>query len=117
MKVSNISLHASERDIREFFSFSGAIEYVEMRGFVSLVSHLCKFVDRIHIIFIHFVFILFEICSESERSQVAYVTFKDSQGADTAALLSVSPFIVVLLLIVTITFECIANIRISSNCF
>ena len=31
-------------------------------------------------------------CSESERSQLAYVTFKDSQGADTAALLSVSLF-------------------------
>ncbi|KAJ1697273.1 hypothetical protein LUZ63_005785 [Rhynchospora breviuscula] len=57
VKVSNISLHASERDIKEFFSFSGTIEYIEMR-------------------------------SESERSQVAYVTFKDSQGADTAALLS-----------------------------
>jgi hypothetical protein len=27
--------------------------------------------------------------SESEWSQVAYVTFKDSQGADTAVLLSV----------------------------
>ncbi|XP_078171511.1 binding partner of ACD11 1-like isoform X2 [Carex rostrata] len=57
VKVSNISLQASERDIKEFFSFSGSIEYVEMRG-------------------------------ESERSQVAYVTFKDSQGADTAALLT-----------------------------
>uniref|UniRef100_A0A1D1XX86 Protein vip1 n=1 Tax=Anthurium amnicola TaxID=1678845 RepID=A0A1D1XX86_9ARAE len=57
VKVSNISLSASERDIKEFFSFSGDIEYVEMR-------------------------------SESERSQLAYVTFKDSQGADTAMLLS-----------------------------
>lgn len=28
-------------------------------------------------------------CSESERSQLAYVTFKDSKGADTAMLLSV----------------------------
>lgn len=27
---------------------------------------------------------------ESERSQIAYVTFKDSQGADTALMLSVS---------------------------
>ncbi|XP_072992068.1 binding partner of ACD11 1-like [Typha latifolia] len=57
VKVSNISLASSETDIREFFSFSGDIEYVEMR-------------------------------SESEGSQVAYVIFKNSQGADTAMLLS-----------------------------
>lgn len=57
VKVSNISLAASERDIKEFFSFSGDIQYVEMR-------------------------------SESERSQLAYVTFKEPQGADTAILLS-----------------------------
>ncbi|KAG5592541.1 hypothetical protein H5410_043055 [Solanum commersonii] len=53
VKVSNVSLGASERDIKEFFSFSGDIEYVEMQ-------------------------------SDTERSQIAYVTFNDSQGADTA---------------------------------
>ncbi|KAJ7943859.1 binding partner of ACD11 1 [Quillaja saponaria] len=57
VKVSNVSLGATERDIAEFFSFSGDIEYVEMR-------------------------------SDNERSQIAYVTFKDSQGAETAVLLS-----------------------------
>ncbi|XP_040987896.1 binding partner of ACD11 1-like [Juglans microcarpa x Juglans regia] len=57
VKVSNVSLGASDRDIREFFSFSGDIDYVEMR-------------------------------SDNERSQIAYVTFKDSQGAETAVLLS-----------------------------
>ncbi|RVX01809.1 Binding partner of ACD11 1 [Vitis vinifera] len=57
VKVSNVSLGASEQDIKEFFSFSGEIEYVEMQ-------------------------------SENERSQVAYVTFKDTQGAETAVLLS-----------------------------
>ncbi|KMZ71092.1 RNA recognition motif containing protein [Zostera marina] len=57
VKISNISLSASERDIQEFFSFSGDIKYVQMQ-------------------------------SESEMSQIAYVTFKDSQGADTAILLS-----------------------------
>ncbi|XP_059275640.1 binding partner of ACD11 1 isoform X2 [Lycium ferocissimum] len=57
VKVSNVSLGASERDIKEFFSFSGDIEYVEVQ-------------------------------SDTERSQIAYVTFKDSQGADTAVLLS-----------------------------
>ncbi|KAJ4776829.1 RNA-binding (RRM/RBD/RNP motifs) family protein [Rhynchospora pubera] len=57
VKVSNLSHGASEQDIREFFSFSGEIEHVEMQG-----------VD--------------------EWSQIAYVTFKDAQGADTALLLS-----------------------------
>ncbi|KAK4734862.1 hypothetical protein R3W88_009123 [Solanum pinnatisectum] len=57
VKVSNVSLGASEQDIKEFFSFSGDIEYVEMM-------------------------------SENERSQIAYVTFKDPQGAETAVLLS-----------------------------
>ncbi|RXH75584.1 hypothetical protein DVH24_039283 [Malus domestica] len=58
IKVSNLSLGASERDIKEFFSFSGDIVYVEMM-------------------------------SDTERSQIAYVTFKDVQGADTVVLLLV----------------------------
>lgn len=29
------------------------------------------------------------LCSDNERSQIAYVTFKDMQGAETAILLSV----------------------------
>ncbi|XP_059656852.1 binding partner of ACD11 1-like [Cornus florida] len=57
VKVSNVSLGASEQDLKEFFSFSGDIEYVEMQ-------------------------------SDTERSQIAFVTFKDSQGAETAVLLS-----------------------------
>ncbi|XP_076928765.1 binding partner of ACD11 1-like [Bidens hawaiensis] len=57
VKVSNLSLGASERDVREFFSFSGDIVYVETQ-------------------------------SHNERSQIAYVTFTDSQGAETAVLLS-----------------------------
>ncbi|CAK9138423.1 unnamed protein product [Ilex paraguariensis] len=57
VKVNNVSLGASEQDIKEFFSFSGDIEYVEMQ-------------------------------SENERAQTAYVTFKDSQGAEPAVLLS-----------------------------
>ncbi|XP_049935819.1 binding partner of ACD11 1-like isoform X2 [Nymphaea colorata] len=57
VKVSNISLQASEQEVKEFFSFSGDIEYVEMRR-------------------------------ETDHSQLAYVTFKESQGADTAMLLT-----------------------------
>ncbi|XWS42866.1 hypothetical protein CRYUN_Cryun16bG0051400 [Craigia yunnanensis] len=57
VKVGNVSLGASEQDIKEFFSFSGEIEHVEMHG-------------------------------DNERSQVAYVAFKDPQGAETAVLLS-----------------------------
>ncbi|KAL9999389.1 putative RNA recognition motif domain, nucleotide-binding alpha-beta plait domain superfamily [Helianthus debilis subsp. tardiflorus] len=58
VKVSNLSLGASDRDVREFFSFSGDIVYVETQ-------------------------------SHDERSQIAFVTFTDSQGAETAVLLSV----------------------------
>ena len=36
MKVSNVSLGASEQDIKEFFSFSGEIEYVELERFFLL---------------------------------------------------------------------------------
>ncbi|XAR54783.1 hypothetical protein NMG60_11030081 [Bertholletia excelsa] len=57
VKVSNVSLGATEQDIKEFFSFSGDIEYVEVQ-------------------------------SDTEWSQTAFVTFEDSQGAETAILLS-----------------------------
>ncbi|CAH8386723.1 unnamed protein product [Eruca vesicaria subsp. sativa] len=57
VKVSNVSLGATERDLKEFFSFSGDILYLEMQ-------------------------------SETERSKLAYITFKDLQGAETAVLLS-----------------------------
>ncbi|KAG6481062.1 hypothetical protein ZIOFF_057654 [Zingiber officinale] len=59
VKISNISLLASQRDVQEFFSFSGGIDYVEMQR-------------------------RFLLGSESEDTQCAYVTFKESQGAETA---------------------------------
>lgn len=55
--VSNLSLKAAQRDVKEFFSFSGDILHVEMQ-------------------------------SADELSQVAYITFKDKQGAETAILLT-----------------------------
>uniref|UniRef100_I1PPA7 RRM domain-containing protein n=1 Tax=Oryza glaberrima TaxID=4538 RepID=I1PPA7_ORYGL len=57
VKVSNVSLKASLRDVKEFFSFSGDIVHVEMQ-------------------------------SSDELSQVAYITFKDNQGSETAMLLT-----------------------------
>ncbi|XP_030463482.1 binding partner of ACD11 1 isoform X1 [Syzygium oleosum] len=57
VKVNNLSLTATEQNIREFFSFSGEIDRVEMH-------------------------------SDDERCQMAYVTFKNPEGAETAALLS-----------------------------
>ncbi|XP_062093198.1 binding partner of ACD11 1-like isoform X1 [Humulus lupulus] len=57
IKVSNVSLGATDQDLKEFFSFSGEIHHLET-------------------------------LSENERSQVAYVTFKDPKGAETAVLLS-----------------------------
>ncbi|CAN7118737.1 unnamed protein product, partial [Brassica rapa subsp. narinosa] len=53
------TLGATDRDLKEFVSFSGDILYLETE-------------------------------SEAERSKLAYVTFKDLQGAETAVLLSVS---------------------------
>lgn len=40
MKVSNVSLGASEQDIKEFFSFSGDIEYVEMMRLVFVIESI-----------------------------------------------------------------------------
>ncbi|KAH0470893.1 hypothetical protein IEQ34_000616 [Dendrobium chrysotoxum] len=57
VKVSNVSHSATEKDINEFFSFSGDIDHVELKSF-------------------------------DEWSRVAYVTFRDFQGAETAMLLS-----------------------------
>lgn len=37
VKVSNVSLGAAERDIKEFFSFSGDIEYLEMLRLVVIL--------------------------------------------------------------------------------
>ncbi|KAL9254940.1 Binding partner of ACD11 1-like protein [Drosera capensis] len=56
VKVANLSPFASERDLMEFFSYTGDIQYLEM--------------------------------GREKDTQVAYVTFKDSQQADTAILLS-----------------------------
>ncbi|CAN8275785.1 unnamed protein product [Cochlearia groenlandica] len=57
VKINNVSLNVSKKDLNEFFSFSGDIHYIEMR-------------------------------SETQETQVAYVTFKDPQGAETAMLLT-----------------------------
>ncbi|XP_006647726.1 binding partner of ACD11 1-like [Oryza brachyantha] len=57
VKVHNVSLEASEQDIREFFSFSGFILHVELQ-------------------------------SGDERSQFAYITFKDDEGSERAMLLT-----------------------------
>ncbi|CAA2968055.1 binding partner of ACD11 1-like [Olea europaea subsp. europaea] len=62
VKVSNLSLGASEQDIKEFFSYSGEIEFIEIK-------------------------------SENERSQTAFVTFKDPEGAEMAILLSGSSIV------------------------
>lgn len=41
VKVSNVSLQASQRDLKEFFSFSGDIVYVEMQKYVYVFQ--CSF--------------------------------------------------------------------------
>lgn len=107
VKVSNVSLGATEQDVKEFFSFSGEIEHVEMQRFTHLflsplvafsleymvvpggsldtrlLMYISSFIPFNRLIFLFFLF------SETERSQLAYVTFKDCKGAETAVLLSV----------------------------
>lgn len=34
VKVNNVSLGATENDLKEFFCFSGEIEYIEIQGLV-----------------------------------------------------------------------------------
>jgi len=43
VKVSNVSLGASEQDLKEFFSFSGDIEYVEMKRYSVVHFHIPPF--------------------------------------------------------------------------
>ncbi|KAK7404294.1 hypothetical protein VNO78_05073 [Psophocarpus tetragonolobus] len=57
VKVTNISSSATEQDLREFLTFPGKIEHIEMQ-------------------------------SDKGNSQVAYVTFSNPDGAETAVLLS-----------------------------
>lgn len=86
VKISNLSPGASARDIRELFSSSGEIEYIELHRFVnkmfSLHKSTCDNVNLLHHLIIYF-------CSYFEQSQIAYVTFKDSKGADNAVRHSV----------------------------
>ncbi|KAL6842902.1 hypothetical protein ACP4OV_027215 [Aristida adscensionis] len=71
IKVTNVPASATAENMKEFFAFSGEIEYVEMR-------RSPRYLDQ------HFHL----PATESETSQVAYVTFKECHGADTALLLS-----------------------------
>lgn len=48
VKVCNLSLGASEQDIKEFFSFSGEIEYVEIHRLVNF-TYLCTSLPSIFI--------------------------------------------------------------------
>ncbi|XP_027356744.1 binding partner of ACD11 1-like [Abrus precatorius] len=57
--VSNISTGTTEQDLKEFLTFPGKIEYIEMKS-----------------------------DCDSFSSNVAYVTFSNSEGAETAVLLS-----------------------------
>lgn len=62
MKVSNVSLSASEQDIKEFFSFSGDIEYVEMMRLVLVLESI-------------FLFLSSSICLPSRHILKSEITF------------------------------------------
>ena len=95
VKVTNVSLSATVQDIKEFFSFSGDIEHVEMQRFVKLVHLGRPFSFHVRTsLWLSSSLVCFSFLSSfgsgDEWSQVAYVSFKDAQGAETALLLSVS---------------------------
>jgi hypothetical protein len=48
VKATNVSLSATVQDIKEFFSFSGDIEHVEMQRFVKPVQLGCPFSFHVH---------------------------------------------------------------------
>jgi hypothetical protein len=48
VKVTNVSLSATVQDIKEFFSFSGDIDHVEMQRFVKPVQLGCPFCFHVH---------------------------------------------------------------------
>lgn len=45
MKVSNVSLTATDHDLKEFFSFSGEIEYVELHRLGCLVFLFLQIIE------------------------------------------------------------------------
>ena len=100
VKVSNISLAVTERDIKEFFSFSGDIQYVEMQrlALFSLKLPGNLLINLFEEVILKKVSGIF--CREAEKTQLAYVTFKNSQGADTAVLLTVGSLLCELLWLV-----------------
>lgn len=63
MKVTNVSLTATVQDIKEFFSFSGDIEHVEMQRFVKpdLLGHPFSF--HVHTIVILISLFLFTLAA------------------------------------------------------
>ncbi|XP_078429636.1 binding partner of ACD11 1-like [Wolffia australiana] len=58
IRVSNLSSHATERDLRNFFSFSGEISQIRFASF------------------------------DEDDDSVAYVTFREARGVETACLLT-----------------------------
>lgn len=89
VQVSNISQAITDKDIKEFCSFSGDIQYVEMQRytFFTYIGHSYSTFAILKISVLYF-------CRETENTQLAYVTFKESQGADTAVLLSVCSLLI-----------------------
>lgn len=89
VKVSNISSGATEQDLREFLTFPGKIEHVEMGRFVYIIS-MKREVPKFWIE--HAAYNISQFFSDKGSSKVAYVTFSTPEGAETAVLLSVDSF-------------------------
>ncbi|RWW66940.1 hypothetical protein BHE74_00025658, partial [Ensete ventricosum] len=102
IRVANISDLAEEREIREFFSFSGDIEHIEIRG--SVLSFVLRFLS-VSLLFRGLVWRYYDVlrglfqCSGAifgsnvVSGRIAFVTFKDPKALEIALLLSVSSWV------------------------
>jgi hypothetical protein len=91
--VKNVSDLARDREIREFFSFSGEIEHVDLKrqsSFFSFSNFLSDFLSILCTSRECYRNFFFSINSdESGIRRVAFVTFKDPSALEIALRLSV----------------------------
>ncbi|RWW04540.1 hypothetical protein GW17_00032227, partial [Ensete ventricosum] len=109
IRVANISDLAEEREIREFFSFSGDIEHIEIRG--SVLSFVLRFLS-VSLLFRGLVWRYYDVLrglfqrsgaifgSNVVSGRIAFVTFKDPKALEIALLLSLYFIICLLVLLV-----------------
>lgn len=89
VEVTGLSPAVNEKDLIDFFSFSGSIEYIDIVKWVLLSPNLVflfilESQDKLQLCYV-----VYETRS-GEQACTAYVMFRDSYSQETAVLLSVS---------------------------